>query len=330
MQGKTPKIWVLVDDRIGNTSQVMGVAEALDLPFEIKNIEYTCFGRLPSFIKNGSTVGLAEGTKRALVAPWPDVVISVARRMESATLYIKRNSPSTKIVHIQNPESPLEKFDLVAAPAHDFKKGTVVPKNVLLTVGAPNRVNSKKLEEGRARWEAEFADLPHPRIAVLLGGDTKRKKFTLEHAAEIAEKTNKLLEDAGGGSLLVTTSRRTPVEVIDFLKEKFKEPKYFYDYRDGGDNPYNGLLACADAIVATGDSVSMCSEACTSGKPAYLYYPESLVSKKHSFCQENLVAKGYARALGDKWGEWKYTPLADAKTVAEYIRSVIIYSHSTE
>ena len=41
-------------------------------------------------------------------------------------------------------------------------------------------------------------------------------------------------------------------------------------WRGAGENPYFGYLALADAIVVTGDSVSMTSEACASGKPVYV------------------------------------------------------------
>ena len=41
-------IWVLADDRVGNVSQCLGVAEALGLPYEIKTIRYDRLGALPN------------------------------------------------------------------------------------------------------------------------------------------------------------------------------------------------------------------------------------------------------------------------------------------
>ena len=37
-----------------------------------------------------------------------------------------------------------------------------------------------------------------------------------------------------------------------------------------GKNPYFAMLGWADAILVTADSVSMLSDACTTGKPVYL------------------------------------------------------------
>jgi uncharacterized protein len=122
-----------------------------------------------------------------------------------------------------------------------------------------------------------------------------------------------------GGSLLVTTSRRTPLEVIAILRSKLQNPKYFYDARSEGANPYSGLLACSDIIITSGDSISMCSESCSTGKPVYIYSPISLTPPKYLYFQRRLIESGYAKMLGDNKGDF-YTPLSDAKIIADYIK----------
>lgn len=322
-------IWALVDDRAGNTSQVLGVAEALELPFIIKNIRYNFLGRINNRIKGKSLLGLTAAAKKEICAPWPDVVISIASKMESTALYIKKKNPSTKIVHIQRPRLPISKFDLVATPEHDFlcrvgKKNTLVlsskiPENVLLTLGAPNRITPEVLAAGKKKWAGKFKDLPCPLIAVLVGGSTNKAVFTNDIAHELAKKANEIAKQTGG-SLLVTTSRRTPPEAVIILEKELQNPKYFYDANSGGENPYAGLLACADVIIASGDSVSMCSESCSTGKPVYIYSPPSLTVPKYSYFQEKLVAGGYAHMLGDKFVDAAYVPLGDAKIIAKYIK----------
>ena len=72
------------------------------------------------------------------------------------------------------------------------------------------------------------------------------------------------------GSFLVSTSRRTPRATVERLRADFARwPGVFWaDERDGG-NPYPGLLAWADRIVVTPDSVNMLSEAAATGVPVY-------------------------------------------------------------
>lgn len=320
---KTKLIWALVDDRAGNTSQVLGVAEALNMNFAIKNIRYNYLGRISNRIKGKSLLGLTKESKQELKAPWPDVVISIASKMESTALYIKKQHPETKLVHIQKPRLPIKNFDLVTTPEHDFVTKTgnklPIPANVLTTLGAPNRINSTVLKQGQEKWHQNFTHLAKPLIAVLVGGSTSRAAYTIEHAQILIDQAN-ALANKSGGSLLVTTSRRTPLNAIKLFKQNFKEPKYFYDANEGGNNPYAGLLACADIIIASGDSVSMCSEACSTGKPVYIYSPESLTIPKYRYFHQKLIAGNYARMLGNEWHGESYKPLGDAAIIADYIK----------
>src|SRR6185369_4221368 len=77
-----------------------------------------------------------------------------------------------------------------------------------------------------------------------------------------------------GGSLMVTTSRRTGDRLAEAIEDFLTAPVYFYDWKDEdveSKNPFFAFLGLADAVIATGDSISMCSEACATGKPVYIY-----------------------------------------------------------
>ena len=130
---------------------------------------------------------------------------------------------------------------------------------------------------------------------MIVGGTTKKQPFTEEMAKDLAYK----LLQMKTGSFLITTSRRTPKVVIDTLKQLLpKKRTYLYKYGDKADNPYFGLLACAQQIVVTGDSMSMCSEACGVGVPVFIFAPESAMSKKHLRFHKQLYTQGYATELG--------------------------------
>src|SRR5262249_1170230 len=44
-----------------------------------------------------------------------------------------------------------------------------------------------------------------------------------------------------------------------------------FDWAARGDNPYLAFLGLADAIIVTGDSISMLAEACATGKPVHIF-----------------------------------------------------------
>ena len=52
------KIWILADDRAGNVNQLLGIAEALECPFERKDIRYTRWVKLPNLVRGKTLLGL--------------------------------------------------------------------------------------------------------------------------------------------------------------------------------------------------------------------------------------------------------------------------------
>ena len=184
--------------------------------------------------------------------------------------------------------------DLIVLPVHDQYKGSM--KNVLLTVGTPHRVTPQKLSSEKQKWEPVFKNYPTPRLSLIVGGATKNKPFTLEMAKKLLDNVLSLSPK----SVLVTTSRRTPTEVSTFLKQNLpSETTFFYQFGDKQENPYFGLIACADMIVVTGDSMSMCSECCATKVPVFIFAPDDMMSEKHKRFHITLFDQGYALPAGN-------------------------------
>ena len=125
----------------------------------------------------------------------------------------------------------------------------------------------ERLAAEAPRWESRFAHIPHPRVAVLLGGPNARYSLGSEEIGQLAEQLKALA--AQGWGLLVTGSRRTGAANIEALRKALEGlPAFISD--GGGDNPYFGMLAHADAFIVTCDSVNMVTEACSTGKPVHV------------------------------------------------------------
>jgi hypothetical protein len=132
-------------------------------------------------------------------------------------------------------------------------------------------VTPQRLAEAREEWAETFEHLPRPRIAVIAGGHSG--PFTLGPLAtsRLAHQTSALARQSGG-SLLVSTSSRTSDEAIDALQCGIDAPNYFYRWQPNDPaNPYFGMLALADRLVVTGDSIAMLSEACATGRPVQIF-----------------------------------------------------------
>jgi hypothetical protein len=108
-------------------------------------------------------------------------------------------------------------------------------------------------------------------VAVLAGGPSGPYPFDAASGARLARQASALATKVGG-SLLVTTSARTPRAAIEALFAGVSVPAFLYRWRaDDKENPYFAFLALADQLVVTADSVSMMAEACVTGKPVFFF-----------------------------------------------------------
>jgi len=301
---KKMKTWVLSEGIAGTENQCLGVAEALYAPFEIKRVQL----RQP--LKSMSPYLEIEQSwsfTPALNGPWPDVLIASGRKSIAASRYIKKMSGGkTFTVQIQDPRVNPAHFDLVAVPAHDPTRG----ENVIVTTASPNRITLEKLEAAKTQFP-QFGEIKSPRVAVLIGGNSKAYSMNADVTRKLAAQLQGL--DA---RLMITASRRTGAENTQILKDALSD-HYFWDGE--GENPYFALLAWADFILVSADSASMLSEACTTGKPTYLIPMDGghpRIDKLH----ENLEQSGCLRVFDGALDTWDAKPLDDATLIANEIR----------
>lgn len=303
MENKLPEIWVLVDEVAGHNAQALGVAEALGLPFSKKKLIYNKNAKLPNALKFNSLSSLDLKKSDNLTGSYPDIIISCGRKTAPIAIAIKKaarkSGKNSFACHIMWPGCFTTcGFDMVAVPSHDnlnlFQRNS---KRVIRTIGSPNRITKPFLLQEYRIWDKTIGELPSPRIVLLLGGDSRKTSFTKDHAKYLVNSISSLVSNFNS-SLLVTNSRRTNREVSDFVKEEFKRKigryYYFHDVHQSKANPFFAFLQLADAIITTGDSISMCSEAASTGKPVYIFSPDGNAPQKHRRFHDLLYKEQYA------------------------------------
>jgi uncharacterized protein len=320
MPGPSP-IWVLADDRPGNANQALGVAEALGWPFLVKALRYGPLARLPNLLQGASLAGLRGSSRAELQPPWPALVIAAGRRTAPVARWLKRQRPDVFLVQLMWPGAARD-LDLVAVPEHDD-----LPDHPALirTPGAPHRLTPERLAAAAAGLAPQIVALPRPRIACLVGGANRAGGFRIADARPFALAAGALAR-ASGGSLMLTTSRRTGRACEEALASALPPeiPALLHRFSSGGDNPYLGLLGSADAVVVSGDSASMCTEACATGRPAFVYRPRARIGAKHERLLARLEAEGRLLPLGSPWPETVPPPLSPQAVVAEAIRERLV------
>jgi len=321
-------IWLLIDDRPGNAGQVLGVAEAMGRAHIRKDIRYTALGKLPNIVRGSTLMGVTDDTAAQLIAPWPDLVIAAGRRTAPVARWIKKVADKkVRLVHIMNPGmAGAADFDLIAVPNHDCARPDGDAPNILRITGAPHRFSSARLATDAAEWTPKLAHLPRPFIALLMGGATRQRPFPPEMAADLGTKVNAMAKNAGG-SVLLSTSRRTGPEAEIALLAAVDAPRHAYlwgqEQTKAAPNPYGGYLALADVVVVTGDSVSMCSEACAGTAGAYIYAPPGMVAPKHARLHAELYRAGLAKPFTGVYEPFAHAPLNAAAAVAARIEGLL-------
>jgi len=307
--------WVLTDGKAGTRNGALGLAEAVGLPVVDKHTHSRLPWRwLPPQLWPSGVLGVGAGGDR-LAPPWPRLLISAGERSVGPALAVKKLSGGkTFCVHIQHPRVDPAKFDLVTASAHDRLTGP----NVRTTLGALHHVTREKLEVEARKFEAQYARLPRPRVAVLIGGANRVYRFDRATAERLADGLARVCDETGAG-LLITASRRTGAENEALLRERLKGlPVEIWDGK--GDNPYFAFLGLADAIIVTSDSVNMVSEACFTGKPVHVFGLPGGGRTKFDRFHASLVDAGITRPFQGRLENWQYEALDERTALAAEIR----------
>jgi len=311
-------IWVLTDDRTGNAVQAISLAQKLDMNFEIKYLEYNLFAKLPNCLLGHSSIYITAKTKESLqTTNPPKLIIAAGRRAAGIAAYLKTCYKEVKLIQIMKPDIDTFLFDLIVLPQHDVFEDN--SNNIIRTIGSIHNIPARIEKYYKKPTMEHF-------IGVLIGGNTKEYQFTKSDAEELAILLENATESSGIPSF-ITFSRRTPDVVKKIFAEKFPWPNIVYDPTiSKDDNPYLEILRYSKFLILTCDSVSMCSEAASTGHPLYIYTPEGFTSKKHKYFTQQLIDLGIARAIISDvlpLQEYHYTPLNEVSKVAKAVKELL-------
>lgn len=267
MDKKPPKIWLLASPHTGDNTQLIALADNLGWSYDIKKLSYRASHAFSRFLPN-SLRGLTDEARAQLTPPYPDLILGAGQPTEPIALWIKQNARhKIRLVYVGTPWVKLDNFDLViTTPQYQLPK-----RENVLHVNLPlHKVVPEKLRTARAYWEPKLKQLPRPWTAVLVGGASGPYTFDEAAAERLAQQAQ-----SGNGSLLITTSARTPELTATALKNSLTVPHYFHAWNGtSSENPFFGILALADQFIVTADSISMLSEACATGKPVTMFDTE--------------------------------------------------------
>lgn len=270
-RGRVPRVWLLIGHKPGDNAQVRELARATGWPCEEKRVVVRPEWETakPRIRPSLSHVDLARSD--ALAEPWPELVIASGRRLACVALWLKRASGgATRIVMVGMPRHRRGEFDLMVVASHYVVAPgrNVAPHDLPLL-----RIDAAAIERASAAWRPRFEVLARPITALMLGGPTGGLRFDLAAARTLLEAAR---ADAArsGGALYVTTSRRTPKPVVEWLERARADGEVLHVFDAAAPpetNPYHALLGLAEHFIVTTDSLSMMVEVARLGKSLAIF-----------------------------------------------------------
>ena len=221
--------------------------------------------------------------------------------------------PGRPVVQIQHPRIDPARFDLVVVNRHDGLAGP----NVVVTRTALHPATPARLARAAADWAPRLAHLQRPLVAVLVGGSNGRFRLGMPEATALGAQLATMMRLDRVG-LALTPSRRTAPDAVAALRRAIT-PGGGWLWDGTGDNPYFGLLALADAIVVTEDSVSMVSEAAATHAPVLLAALPGR-SRRIRLFNQYLQEDGRIRPFAGRLEQWPVSPLDDTPAAGAEVR----------
>lgn len=239
-QARRLVIWRFSDGKAGHDNQSLGLAEA---------VAGTVNCEIHSLTPIGPVMGLLNlVTGRAFAnEPYsdPDLILGAGHATHLSMLAARR-SRGGRVIVLMTPTLPKKLFDLCLIPEHD---GPGNGRNVIVTVGALNRVRS------RADKEASSG-------LILLGGPSPHFDFDQQ---KVIAQIEAVLKDDPAISWSATTSRRTPSDLAASLRALGSANLNVVPVDETAPGWLAAKLGRTERVWVTEDSASMVYEALSGG-----------------------------------------------------------------
>lgn len=305
--------WLLTDGFAGNLRQAAALARALGIVAarEPPLRPNTAARLLAPRTWPGADTALGPDFAHALDTP-PVLAIGCGRQGALATRLLGGRGART--VQILDPRIAPRHWDLVVVPEHDRLRGD----NVIALQGSLHPVDDAWLAEARDAHPG-LAALPAPRTTLLVGGASRHARLDAAWLEVLFTQLEAALAREGG-SLLLSASRRTGPALRPALRAfAARWPGCCWLGPEDGANPYPGLLAFADRIVCSPDSVNMLSEACATRVPVFVAAPHAVRGRPRRFV-DSLIACGRVRPADAALAPFDIVPLRETARIAAEVR----------
>jgi len=205
-----------------------------------------------------------------------DFVVSCGSQAAGVNFILSQNHLAKSISILTPGLLSLDRFHVVARPEHDCPRSRRQAGLIKFKV-APNLIDAVYLKEQAEGLVKHFSHLKgnvRTKFGVLIGGNAKGVTFD---EIQIRQLISQIKEAAVhyNADILLTTSRRTPSGVEQIILKELKNfercPLCIIANGHNVPEAVGGILGLSDLVIVSGESISMVSEALSSGRPTIVF-----------------------------------------------------------
>ncbi|MBU1061105.1 MAG: mitochondrial fission ELM1 family protein [Candidatus Omnitrophica bacterium] len=296
----------MIEEALGTRLKARGIEERPILKIKVVKVKFKnkvarLILDLASFFTGRRCQGCLKGLRLCLEkesfngvrSQYADIIISCGASLVSTNIFLKYENNAKNIVIMKPGLGKGRRFDIVILPGHDIKGERVRP-NVVVTEAAPNRITEKAMEEAITR----YPHTPRQGIGLLIGGDAKNFKLKKEDVEKVVDGILNIANKVGM-DVFVSTSRRTSGEIDALLKQKLQKNPICKRLVIANEKNIDGIVPAifglSDVIVTSPESISMISEAVSSGKYTVVFRGGFATGGKYERAVKNLEEQGYIK-----------------------------------
>ena len=199
-----------------------------------------------------------------------DVIISGGANLAPLNLAISKTL-KVKNIHLSTPRDwKISDFSAYITSS----KVSTSPSNLVPEI-VPNQFDPKTCKELGTKFISEKGIEGIKFSLLVLGGDGIGYTYTKREWIEIIDNFSSFCETKESNPLFIT-SRRTPKEIENLIKERFEVSISVLFHSEKARGKFDHLLYIAHDIFVTEDSSTMISEAISSGKKVASIFPQNI------------------------------------------------------
>lgn len=239
---------------------------------------------------------LKEESLSKIESSSPDLVLSCGSSLAGVNFVVSSENQARSVVIMRPGALSMRRFDLVIIPQHDNPPSR---ENIIVSQGALNSTDEITVKKQASQLQESLGlklNTGSLAVGLLIGGDSRGFSLSREAVSTVISQV-KAIAQVYHLDILATTSRRTSRDIEVLMRDELDghQRSKLLVIANEKNIPFTvgGILGLSQIVVVSPESISMISEAASSGRYVVVFQQENRLGKRHERFLRQLDQNGY-------------------------------------